>query len=69
MYGICCRILPLYGVLILFYAVFGKYLGAGPLFDWQSQNIVNCQTNWWANLLFINNFVNAREMVSLFISM
>ena len=46
------------------YAAFGKYLGSGPLFDWQSDRVRDCNTNWWANLLFINNFVKPREMVS-----
>jgi len=58
------RILPLYGVLVLVYAAFGQYLGAGPLFDWESARVRDCNNNWWASLLFINNFVKPREMVS-----
>ncbi|XP_067947839.1 O-acyltransferase like protein-like [Watersipora subatra] len=56
------RILPLYGILILVYAAFGQYLGSGPLFDWQSERVRDCNNNWWANLLFINNFYKPREM-------
>ena len=58
------RILPLYAILILVYAAFGQYLGSGPLFDWQSARVRDCNNNWWANLLFINNFYKPREMVS-----
>ena len=61
-----CRIIPLYGLIVLVYAAFGKYLGSGPLFDWESDRVKDCNNNWLANLLFVNNFVRPREMVMAF---
>ncbi|XP_054259761.1 nose resistant to fluoxetine protein 6-like [Macrosteles quadrilineatus] len=56
------RILPVYGLVIAFHAVVLPYLGNGPL--WNSlvwREALRCQKNWWANVLFLNNYVNVEE--------
>lgn len=43
-----------------------RYGGSGPLWKMNvGLTRDNCQKNWWTNLLFINNYVNQDEMVSL----
>lgn len=42
-----------------------KYLGSGPFFPtngFESQE--NCETYWWTNLLYINNFIKSEKMVN-----
>lgn len=63
-YRFLFRIWPLYCVIILVYAAFGKYLGAGPLFDWQSERVRDCNNNALYSIFFVNNFVKPREMVN-----
>jgi len=51
-------------VIIFFYATLFYKLGSGPHWD----EVVglerdSCQNNWWTNLLFINNYVNSRNVV------
>jgi len=53
------RLLPLY-----LFAIFGTmylmpYLGYGPIFTFDNvRYFINCKTNWWYNLLYINNFTD-----------
>ncbi|XP_046666796.1 nose resistant to fluoxetine protein 6-like [Homalodisca vitripennis] len=57
-----CRILPLYGFVIAFHGEVLPYLGHGPL--WNSlvwREALRCQKNWWANVLFLNNYINTEE--------
>ena len=41
--------------VILFYAKLTPYLGEGPRW-YTSQVPTPCETYWWTNLLYINNF-------------
>lgn len=58
------RILPLYILVIAFYAYMLPYMGSGPL--WNSrvlQESERCQKNWWTNVLFVSNYINVEEHV------
>ncbi|XP_078687229.1 O-acyltransferase like protein-like [Branchiostoma floridae x Branchiostoma belcheri] len=54
------RLTPVYAFLILLFTCFTAYLGSGPwwaLHDgWTMPGVRNCQTYWWANLLYLNNY-------------
>lgn len=43
------------------------YLGSGPAWKETIEDHITekCRSNWWTNLLFINNFIPRKEMVSL----
>lgn len=59
------RIFPVYGTLIVTYIFVLPYLNSGPL--WRMivyRESERCQTNWWTNVLFINNYVHTDELVS-----
>ncbi|CAH1112393.1 unnamed protein product [Psylliodes chrysocephalus] len=53
------RLTPVYAFVIFYYATIFNHTGAGPLWklvaggDWN-----DCRENWWANLLYINNYYN-----------
>lgn len=56
--------MPVYGLMIAFHAFVLLHLADGPL--WKSiafQESYNCQYNWWINILFVNNYVNANHPV------
>ncbi|XP_063238308.1 nose resistant to fluoxetine protein 6-like [Bacillus rossius redtenbacheri] len=57
------RLTPTYMVVVFFHATVFHRLGSGPL--WESvvgRERDRCQANWWTNLLYINNYVNADRM-------
>ncbi|KAF4528376.1 hypothetical protein B566_EDAN016910 [Ephemera danica] len=57
------RLTPVYAVVVGFYATFIDQLGEGPL--WTSKvglERERCRTNWWTNLLYINNYVNPTQL-------
>ncbi|XP_060849044.1 nose resistant to fluoxetine protein 6-like [Rhopalosiphum padi] len=57
------RIFPVYGTLIVTYIFVLPYLNSGPL--WRMivyRESERCQTNWWTNVLFINNYVHTDEL-------
>lgn len=49
------RLTPSYMFVILFYANLYAFLGEGPLW-YGSQLRTTCDSYWWTNLLYINNF-------------
>lgn len=49
------RLTPSYMFVILFYANLNAFLGEGPLW-YGSQVRTPCDSYWWTNLLYINNF-------------
>ena len=61
------RLLPLYAGIILISVGYSDYLGFGPYNWWYIPGVRDnpCIKNWWTNLLYINNFVNNKEMVRL----
>ncbi|ERL92431.1 hypothetical protein D910_09745, partial [Dendroctonus ponderosae] len=57
------RLTPLYAFVIFFCATFFDFVGFGPM--WKiiiSPEVQDCRKNWWTNLLYISNYVNADHM-------
>ncbi|PSN34669.1 hypothetical protein C0J52_19812 [Blattella germanica] len=57
------RLTPSYMMLVFFFATLMPHMGSGPFWD----KVVGheqrrCATNWWTNLLYINNYVNVGDM-------
>lgn len=51
--------------MIAFYSFVLIHLSDGPLWKHMAvKESENCQQNWWTNLLFVNNYVNADQPVS-----
>lgn len=50
------RLVPLYGVVLMFYATILPHMGSGPIWYKMIEETGRCRQNWWTNLLFINNF-------------
>lgn len=54
------RLTPLYMMVLAIWATLIKYLGSGPY--WPEETDKMCKTNWWTNLLYINNIVRRESM-------
>ncbi|XP_052751582.1 nose resistant to fluoxetine protein 6-like [Galleria mellonella] len=57
------RVTPAYAVVILFYMTWFPKIGDGPL--WESKMRLEqdrCLESWWANILYVNNYVNTDKM-------
>ncbi|PRD20667.1 UNVERIFIED_CONTAM: nrf-6 [Trichonephila clavipes] len=52
------RLTPVYMMFLAFYTTLMAYLGSGPLWNYKETD-PNCQTYWWWNLLYFNNFLTA----------
>jgi len=52
------RLIPIYGLTILFFQHVLKLFYDGPVYYVTGVGSPNCEDNWIWNLLFINNFVN-----------
>ena len=51
------RLTPLYMIVLGFYTWLMPYLYEGPNFRRLTSGAIDsCKANWWANLLYINNF-------------
>lgn len=51
-------------IAVFLNAVILPRMGSGPF--WEARIISEsnyCSNNWWTNLLFVNNYVNAKELV------
>jgi len=62
------RILPAYCAVMAITAHIIPHLGHGPIWpnkSWEEAEI--CKNYWWANLLFINNFLDIKHQVVQFI--
>lgn len=57
------RLTPLYMIVLGIWATLYKYVGSGPFWPEVPENVF-CKTNWWANVLYINNIVRPESMVS-----
>jgi hypothetical protein len=54
-----------YAVVVAVYACLLQHLGSGPIWSTKiDREVERCVDNWWANLLYINNYVNTSAMVS-----
>ncbi|CAB3382226.1 Hypothetical predicted protein [Cloeon dipterum] len=57
------RLTPVYMVVLGFYATVLAKIGSGPL--WQRKvgvEVERCVASWWANILYINNYVNTDQL-------
>lgn len=57
------RLTPLYAIVIFYYATMFKYSGSGPM--WKTiihPEVEDCRQNWWANILYISNYINVDKM-------
>eukprot|EP00054_Salpingoeca_dolichothecata_P018077 m.110468 g.110468 ORF g.110468 m.110468 type:complete len:668 (+) comp22721_c0_seq1:1-2004(+) len=50
------RLSPLYFLVLIFYIKIQRYLGQGPYWFFAQYTPDACSQDWWANLLYINNF-------------
>lgn len=58
------RIVPVYAVVVFFYATWLRQVGDGPFWNmFMDEEQSKCQGYWWTNLLFINNYVETANMV------
>lgn len=61
------RLTPMVAFIMLFIMSLLKFFGDGPLFDdFIKQGTLKCETNWWMNLLYIQNYA-ADQVVSIMI--
>lgn len=59
------RVMPVFGVLILIILSILKFFGDGPQYNFVSNAalISQCEQNWWAALLHIQNYYNPIHVV------
>ncbi|XP_063697877.1 nose resistant to fluoxetine protein 6-like [Culicoides brevitarsis] len=56
------RLTPMYALVIFFEATWQYKLDDGPLWKLITEGEKSyCRRNWWANLLYVNNYVNANQ--------
>jgi len=58
------RLLPVLFLAVLAYGSLYHYLGNGPVWANFDHFYQSCGKNWWATLLFIQNYTNPSRMVS-----
>lgn len=61
------RLTPAYAMVVFFYATVMRFCGDGPL--WERLMVVEtnkCIASWWANLLYVNNYVQLSQQVSFY---
>lgn len=51
------RLIPLYMIFFVFYIGISPYLMVGPYDNSETQDIQSCKSNWWHNVLFLNNIL------------
>ncbi|KAJ8927011.1 hypothetical protein NQ314_020574 [Rhamnusium bicolor] len=60
------RLTPILAIVIAFEGTWLVHLGRGPQWDAVvAQEYRNCRKNWWTNLLYINNYVDKKNMASI----
>lgn len=58
------RLTPALAALLLLYVSLLRYIGSGPMWDADAQ-VAFCNKWWWTTLLYVQNYVNVREIVSI----
>jgi hypothetical protein len=59
-----CRLMPVYGFMLLLDATLLLHIHDGPMWPRVAETQrYFCRNNWWANVLFINNYVTTSEPV------
>jgi hypothetical protein len=62
---LCARLTPPYAIGILITATLSRYVGSGPLFPAAADQMAeNCHNYWWANILYIHNYIATDHTVS-----
>ncbi|PNF21710.1 hypothetical protein B7P43_G10358 [Cryptotermes secundus] len=57
------RLTPPYAIVILITATVYRYVGSGPLLPASANQMAEeCQSNWWTNILYINNYFDINRM-------
>lgn len=56
------RLTPLIALISLFYAVYLPYCGEGPSWDVVVAQHRHCKANWWANMIYLQNFLPYGEV-------
>lgn len=59
------RVMPLFAYLMLLMLSLLKYTGNGPYASRNFNYLANCQKYWWTNLIYIANYYNPHNVVSL----
>lgn len=58
------RLTPAYVVVLAFYGTLFVKIGSGPLWlEKVGTETERCSTYWWANLLYVNNYIYPEKMV------
>lgn len=58
------RLTPAYLAVIALYGTWLPRLGSGPLWDGRmALEQERCQSSWWINLLYVNNYVGTDKLV------
>ena len=69
MLAYCCRLTPVYAILIFNFTSLVVYFGDGPLWAYTDPTNTSynaCKDNWWTNLLYVNNLVHPSHQVYSF---
>ncbi|GIY81470.1 nose resistant to fluoxetine protein 6 [Caerostris extrusa] len=54
------RLTPVYMIVLAFYTTLDSHISSGPI--WPDVDVdPSCQSRWWWNILYINNFLTASE--------
>jgi hypothetical protein len=52
-------------MVIAFYCTMFIKIGTGPLWNEKvGEEVERCRESWWANLLYVNNYVKPQKLVS-----
>ena len=57
------RLTPVYAIVIMVLATFTYHWISGPFATETLSEVERCKSNWWASLLYIQNFYKPEEMV------
>ena len=64
-YHFVFRVTPVYAMVIVLAIFVVPHLGSGPLWLELARYTQHCNSHWWTNLLYINNFVHEDNVVGL----
>ncbi|KAK0094750.1 hypothetical protein PV326_010087 [Microctonus aethiopoides] len=56
------RLTPAYLIIVGLYATWLPKLGSGPLWSRMIEEKARCQTSWWTNIIYINNYINTDKL-------
>lgn len=53
-------------IVLLCFAGLYRYIGSGPFWPETIWGAEHCKTNWWTNLLYVNNLVQVKAQVRFY---